>query len=147
MSGRAAGHGAWTATGRALPPIDPEADRFIAENFQKYPEARYRITQMAVVQEAALAQAQNRIRQLEFQLQQAQQQLAQVQQSGGSKPGLFGACSVAAATVRSSRHRRRAGVRRPLRRRTSCRSSSTLTRRVISRACSSAAARASSARL
>ncbi|GEM17320.1 hypothetical protein NBRC3293_1817 [Gluconobacter oxydans NBRC 3293] len=73
-----------------LPPIDPEADRFIAENFQKYPEARYRITQMAVVQEAALAQAQNRIRQLEFQLQQAQQQLAQVQQSGGSKPGLFG---------------------------------------------------------
>lgn len=73
-----------------LPPIDPEADRFIAENFQKYPEARYRVTQMAVVQEAALAQAQNRIRQLEFQLQQAQQQLAQVQQSGGSKPGLFG---------------------------------------------------------
>ncbi|MBS1096785.1 DUF2076 domain-containing protein [Gluconobacter sphaericus] len=73
-----------------LPPIDPEADRFIADNFQKYPEARYRVTQMAVVQEAALAQAQNRIRQLEFQLQQAQQQLAQVQQSGASKPGLFG---------------------------------------------------------
>ncbi|EHH69137.1 DUF2076 domain-containing protein [Gluconobacter morbifer] len=76
----------------ALPPIDPEADRFIADNFQKYPEARYRITQMAVVQEAALAQAQNRIRQLEFQLQQAQQQIAQLQQQGGNKSsgGLFG---------------------------------------------------------
>ncbi|MEN3166668.1 DUF2076 domain-containing protein [Gluconobacter sp. OJB] len=74
-----------------LPPVDPEADRFIAENFQQYPEARYRVTQMAVVQEAALAQAQNRIRQLEFQLQQTQQQLAQAQQSGGGKPGgLFG---------------------------------------------------------
>ena len=79
----------------ALPPIDPEADRFIADNFQKYPEARYRVTQMAVVQEAALAQAQNRIRQLEFQLQQAQQQLQQAQQSrpsgsGGLFGGLFG---------------------------------------------------------
>ncbi|AOX20181.1 DUF2076 domain-containing protein [Kozakia baliensis] len=74
-----------------LPPIDPEADRFIADNFQKYPEARYRVTQMAVVQEVALAEAQNRIRQLELQLQQAQSQLQQTQQqrpSGGG--GLFG---------------------------------------------------------
>ena len=54
-----------------LPPIDPEADQFIAQEFQKYPEARYRITQMAVVQEAALVEAQNRIQQLQFQLQQA----------------------------------------------------------------------------
>ncbi|AQS86857.1 hypothetical protein AA101099_0706 [Neoasaia chiangmaiensis NBRC 101099] len=73
-----------------LPPIDPEADRFIAENFQKYPEARYRVTQMAVVQEAALAEAQNRIRQLQFQLQQAQSQLAQTQQRPGGGGGLFG---------------------------------------------------------
>ncbi|GBQ12820.1 DUF2076 domain-containing protein [Swaminathania salitolerans] len=78
-----------------LPPIDPEADRWIAENFQKYPEARYRVTQMAVVQEVALAEAQNRIRQLEFQLQQAQAQLQQAQQqrpqgSGGLFGGLFG---------------------------------------------------------
>lgn len=73
----------------ALPPIDPEADRFIADNFQQYPEARYRVTQMAVVQEAALAQAQNRIRQLEFQLQQTQSQLAQAQQRGASGGGLF----------------------------------------------------------
>nr|WP_294915744.1 DUF2076 domain-containing protein [uncultured Neokomagataea sp.] len=75
----------------ALPPVDPEADRFIADNFQRYPEARYRVTQMAVVQEAALAQAQNRIRQLEFQLQQAQSQLAQAQQQrGNAGGGLFG---------------------------------------------------------
>ncbi|GAN54185.1 DUF2076 domain-containing protein [Tanticharoenia sakaeratensis] len=77
----------------SLPPIDPEADRFIAENFQRYPEARYRVTQMAVVQEAALVEAQNRIRQLEFQLQQAQSQLAQSQQQRGASGGgggLFG---------------------------------------------------------
>ena len=36
-------------TGPSLPPIDLEADRYIAEQFQAYPEARYRITQMAVV--------------------------------------------------------------------------------------------------
>ena len=82
-----------------LPPIDPEADQFIAQEFQKYPEARYRITQMAVVQEAALVEAQNRIQQLQFQLQQAQQALQQAQQqqqgagqqkSGGFFSGLFG---------------------------------------------------------
>ena len=77
-----------------LPPIDPEADQWIAANFEKYPEARYRVTQMAVVQEVALAQAQNRIRQLEFQLQQAQAQVQQRQQrpqGGGIFGGLFGA--------------------------------------------------------
>jgi len=82
-------------TPATLPPVDPEADRWIAENFQKYPEARYRVTQMAVVQEVALAEAQNRIRQLEFQLQQAQSQLQQAQQQrpqggGGLFGGLFG---------------------------------------------------------
>lgn len=70
----------------SLPPIDPEADRFIAENFQRFPEARYRITQLAVVQEAALSQAQARIRDLEFQLQQARGQIAQLQQQA-SQPG------------------------------------------------------------
>lgn len=73
-----------------LPPIDPEADRFIAENFQKYPDARYRVTQMAVVQEAALAEAQNRIRQLQLQLQQVQSQAAQQQQQRPAGGGLFG---------------------------------------------------------
>lgn len=88
------GFGSVPATAPSLPPIDPEADRFIAENFQKYPEARYRITQMAVVQEAALVEAQNRIRELQFQLQQAQQALqqqqAQPKSSGGFLGGLFG---------------------------------------------------------
>lgn len=85
----------------SLPPVDPEADRFIADNFQRFPEARYRITQLAVVQEAALSQAQARIRDLEFQLQQARGQIAQLQQqasqsapqnsgqSGGFFSGLF----------------------------------------------------------
>jgi hypothetical protein len=49
----------------ALPPIDPEADRFIADQFATYREAPYRVTQMAFVQEAALAEAQNRIKRLE----------------------------------------------------------------------------------
>ena len=78
-----------------LPPLDPEADRTIRDNFQRYPEAPYRITQMAVVQEAALAESQNRIKRLEWELQQAQTQLQTVQQqpqqrSGGFFGGLFG---------------------------------------------------------
>jgi uncharacterized protein len=78
---------------QALPPIDPEADRFIAEQFNRYPEARYRITQLAFVQDHALAEAQNRLKQLEWELQQAQQRAAQQpqQQSGGGFfSGLFG---------------------------------------------------------
>ncbi len=77
----------------SLPPIDPEADRFIAQNLTQYPEARYRITQMAVVQEAALAESQNRIKRLEWELQQAQAQMQQSQQAprgGGLFGGLFG---------------------------------------------------------
>ena len=54
-----------------LPPIDPEADRLIADLFARNPEARYRITQMAFVQEHALVEAQNRIHRLQWELQQA----------------------------------------------------------------------------
>ena len=80
------------STQPALPPIDPEADRYIAEQFQQHPEARYRITQMAVVQEAALAEAANRIQRLQAELQQAQQQqqAPAPQRSGGLFSGLFG---------------------------------------------------------
>jgi hypothetical protein len=75
----------------ALPAIDPEADRFIGEQFANYPNARYRITQMAFVQEAALAEAQNRIKRLEYDLQNAQQAQAQAPQQGrGLFGGLFG---------------------------------------------------------
>jgi len=57
-----------------LPPIDQEADALLADLFAHYPEARYRITQMAFVQEHALAEAQNRMQRLEWELQQAHQQ-------------------------------------------------------------------------
>jgi hypothetical protein len=59
--------------GQPLPPIDPEADRLIADLFSRYPEARYRITQTAMVQEHALIEAQNRINRLQWELQQARQ--------------------------------------------------------------------------
>jgi len=76
----------------ALPPIDKEADAFIAQQFQQHPEASYRITQTALVQEAAFAEAQNRIRRLEWEVQQAQaaqQQQAQ-QQAPQQNKGFFG---------------------------------------------------------
>lgn len=82
-----------------LPPIDPEADRLIADLFSRFPEARYRITQLAFVQEHALTEAQNRIQRLEWELQQAQQAAQQAQtqpqqqrsaSGGGFFGGLFG---------------------------------------------------------
>ena len=77
----------------ALPPIDKEADAFIEQQFQQYPEARYRITQTALVQEAAFAEAQNRIRRLEWEVQQAQaamQQSTQQPQNRGFFGSMFG---------------------------------------------------------
>ncbi len=75
-----------------LPPVDREADTLIADLFARYPEARYRITQTAFVQEAALVEAQNRIRQLEWEVQNAhaQAQAAQQPRSGGLFGGMFG---------------------------------------------------------
>jgi hypothetical protein len=69
-----------------LPPIDPEADALLASLFQRYPEARYRLAQLAFVQEHALSAAQARIRQLEAQLRQP----APAQPHGGFFSGLFG---------------------------------------------------------
>lgn len=78
-------------TTSALPPIDREADAFIADQFNRYPEARYRLTQLAFVQEHALVEAQNRIKRLEWELQQAQQAAQQQQHGGGGFfSGLFG---------------------------------------------------------
>ncbi len=74
-----------------LPPIEPAADAYIAELFSKYPEARFRLTQTAFVQEHALVQAQNRIQELEWELE-AQTRQAQAANSrgflglGGSRP-------------------------------------------------------------
>jgi hypothetical protein len=75
-----------------LPPVDREADALITELFTKYPEARYRITQTAFVQEAALVEAQNRIRQLEWEVENARRQAQQAQslRSGGLFGGMFG---------------------------------------------------------
>jgi len=88
--------GSVPATQPALPPIDRDADAYIGQAFNQYPEARYRITQLAFVQEHALVEAQNRIQRLEWELQQAQQAAQQAQQSGqrpgggGFFSGLFG---------------------------------------------------------
>lgn len=76
------------ATRPALPPIDPDADRLIAELFQRYPEARYRLTQMAFVQEHALAAANARIAQLQLALRQATQ-ATQAGGAGPAAPGIF----------------------------------------------------------
>lgn len=89
------GTGSVPATQPALPPIDREADAFIGQAFTQYPEARYRITQLAFVQEHALVEAQNRIQRLEWELQQAQQAAQQAAQrpaggGGGFFGGLFG---------------------------------------------------------
>ncbi|HEX5326168.1 MAG TPA: DUF2076 domain-containing protein [Acetobacteraceae bacterium] len=82
-------------TAPALPPVDREADAFIGEQFNRYPDARYRITQLAFVQEHALVEAQSRIKRLEWELQQARQAAEQVaaqapQSGGGFFSGLFG---------------------------------------------------------
>jgi uncharacterized protein len=83
-------------TAPPLPPVDLEADRLIAEQFARYPEARYRLTQLAFIQEHALVEAQNRIQRMEWELQQARQQAQQAQQQqssgtgGGFFSGLFG---------------------------------------------------------
>ncbi|MCO6418779.1 DUF2076 domain-containing protein [Siccirubricoccus sp. KC 17139] len=76
-----------------LPPVDREADALIQDLFARYPEARYRITQTAFVQEAALVEAQNRIRQLEWEVENAKAQAQAAQQaprSGGLFGGMFG---------------------------------------------------------
>jgi hypothetical protein len=80
--------GASTAQKPSLPAIDPEADRLIAELFTRYPEARYRITQSAFAQEAALVEANNRIQQLEWEAEAARRE-GQAQK-GGMLSGLFG---------------------------------------------------------
>ncbi len=77
-----------------LPPVDPEADRLIQDLFARHPEARYRITQTAFVQEAALVEAQNRIQQLEWEVENARREgqatAARAGNGGGMFGGLFG---------------------------------------------------------
>ncbi len=63
-----------------LAPVDRDADTLIGQLFQRYPEAQYRMTQLAFVQEQGLVQAQNRIAAMEAELHRAQQALQQAQQ-------------------------------------------------------------------
>jgi len=90
--GFAAGSVPATQAAPPLPPVDRDADVLIGQMFQRYPEAPYRMTQLAFVQEQGLIQAQNRIQQLEAQLAQARQtaQQAPQQQGGGFFSNLFG---------------------------------------------------------
>jgi hypothetical protein len=78
--------GSVPATAAPLPPIDREADAHLADLFQRFPEARYRISQLAYVQEQALNQAANRISSLEAELSRARQ----AQQEQTSQPSPWG---------------------------------------------------------
>jgi hypothetical protein len=75
-----------TAGGPQLPPVDQDADKLLADLYIRYPEARYRITQLAFVQEHAVAAATNQISQLQAQITQLQQQL-QSQSQQAPAPG------------------------------------------------------------
>ncbi len=86
----AGGSGSVPATNAPLPPVDPEADALIADLLARHPEARYRLAQMAFVQEHALAAAQSRIAELQSQLA-SRQAAPPVPSRGGFFSGLFGA--------------------------------------------------------
>jgi hypothetical protein len=66
--------------------IDPEADALLKELFEKHPEARYRIAQLAFFQEHALAEATNRINALEHQASQPKGLLGGLFGGGASAP-------------------------------------------------------------
>lgn len=79
------------APAQPLPPVEPQADALIAQLFQQYPEARFRLTQTAFVQEHALVAAQNRIQELEWELENANRQAQAANNRGflgfgGSRP-------------------------------------------------------------
>ena len=76
-------------------PRDPDADRFIKDQVASQPGAPYFMAQTIVVQEQALAAAQQRIEQLEGQGTQAQPQ-----ERGGLLSGLFGGGATAASGAR-----------------------------------------------
>ena len=84
------GSGSVPAANAPLPPVDPEADGLIADLLARHPEARYRLAQMAFVQEHALAAAQGRIADLQSQLA-ARQAAPPAPSRGGFFSGLFGA--------------------------------------------------------
>ena len=72
----------YTLPAPAQPAIDREADALIADLMLRYPEARYRLTQTAFVQEHALAESQNTINRLQWELDQARTQQAPAPAAG-----------------------------------------------------------------
>lgn len=74
-------------------PVDREADALLADLFTRYPEARYRVTQLAFVQEHALAEAQNIVNRLQYDLQQARSQLQAQQAPPPAAPSPWGAAA------------------------------------------------------
>ena len=86
-------------SGPPLPPVDPEADALLADLFTHYPEARYRITQFAFVQEHAVAAAQNQITQLQTMVQQLQAQLQSQQAPAPAQGSPWGAAAAGAAAA------------------------------------------------
>jgi hypothetical protein len=70
---------------------DPEADRLIAEQMARRPDANYLLTQAVIVQEYGLQQAQERIHSLEQELTQARSAPTTGNAAGGSfLGGMFG---------------------------------------------------------
>lgn len=73
------------------PQKDPEAEALIRESVQQIPDAAYMLVQSVLVQEHALQQADQRIRELEARVDELERQAAQAPaQSGGFLSGLFG---------------------------------------------------------
>jgi hypothetical protein len=92
VAGQPAAGSVPTTTVAPRPPVDYEADQHLTTLFQQYPEARYRITQLAFGQEQALQGAAQHIQALEQQLaaaRQAQAQYSQGQGQPGSQQGGF----------------------------------------------------------
>lgn len=73
------------------PQKDPEAEALIRESVQQIPDAAYMLVQSVLVQEHALQQADQRIRELEARVNELERQAAKAPaQSGGFLSGLFG---------------------------------------------------------
>ncbi|MFP5076387.1 DUF2076 domain-containing protein [Rhizobium sp. YIM 134829] len=81
---------------RQSPQIDREADAFIRERMASQPAAPYLMAQTIVVQDQALAQAEQRIRELEYQVQNAPRA-----SGGGLFSSLFGGSSQPSAPPRN----------------------------------------------
>src|SRR3954451_18231927 len=96
-------------TQQPLPAIDREADALIAQQFQQFPEARYRITQMAVVQEAALAEMNNTIQRLQWELEQARHAIQTQPQQSSQQKGFFSSLFGGGASGGSAQQQRPGG--------------------------------------